>query len=241
MDRDYAAEYKRLYNEHWWWRSRRHLILEALRRCQPEQGAVLDIGCGDGLFFESLARFGDVEGIESDSSLVSPDSPHRDRIHLGAFNESFKPEKKYALILMLDVLEHMDDPQAALTQVIDLLQPNGKLVITVPAFPALWTSHDELNNHRTRYTKSKMADLSKTVGMQIDRWQYFFHALFFLKLAVRFKEQLVGSQPSVPSTHNRVFNMFFYIFSRLEQIIFKIMPLPFGSSLLVVGGKNNNL
>ena len=231
MDRAYAEQYKRLYHEHWWWRARRRFILAALRRCRPERGAVLDIGCGDGLFFDALARHGAVEGVESDPSLV----------HVGPFDESFQPGKEYSLILMLDVLEHMDDPQAALVHALHLLRSTGTLLITVPAFPALWTLHDELNQHRTRYTKSTVARLSKAAGMQIDRRQYFFHHLFFLKLAVRFKERLLGSRPTVPIVPFRPFNMALYAFARLEQFVFWAAPLPFGSSLLVVGGKNHQL
>src|SRR2546426_4518668 len=63
---------------HWWWRARERLILDVLRRLRPGAGwsAILDVGCGDGLFFERLAEFGPVEGVERSeehtSELQSP-------------------------------------------------------------------------------------------------------------------------------------------------------------------------
>jgi hypothetical protein len=64
--------------------------------------------------------------------------------------------------------------------------------------------------------------------------------LFFLKFAVRFKERLFDWRPSEPIVPSRSLNAVVYVFSRLVQMVFKFMPLPFGSSLLVVGGKNHD-
>ena len=72
MDTQYALNYRELYENHWWWRAREHLILAALRRLRPQGnwGSILDVGCGEGLFFDRLRKFGEVEGIETNPSLV---------------------------------------------------------------------------------------------------------------------------------------------------------------------------
>ena len=66
MREDYALAYRRLYQEHWWWRAREALLVRELSRLRlpPSGGRLLDVGCGDGLFFERLAEFGAVEGVE---------------------------------------------------------------------------------------------------------------------------------------------------------------------------------
>lgn len=69
--------------------------------------------------------------------------------------------KDYSLILMLDVLEHLEDPVGALQHAVDLLTPEGTLLITVPAFMALWTNHDVLNHHLTRYTKRSFSNVAR--------------------------------------------------------------------------------
>src|SRR4051812_32058048 len=105
MDADYGARYRDLYERHWWWRARERVILDALRAHRPATGlrSVLDVGCGDGLFFDSLAALDgveSVEGVEPAASLVSPDGPHRARIHIAPFDERFQPGRRYSAVLM---------------------------------------------------------------------------------------------------------------------------------------------
>ena len=70
---------------------------------------ILDVGCGDGLFFDRLAEFGDVEGVEADGELVNPQGPFRERIRIAQFDTDFRTPVFYSLVLMLDVLEHFEE------------------------------------------------------------------------------------------------------------------------------------
>ena len=54
---------------------------------------------------------------------------------------------------MLDVLEHIEDDAGALAAARDALAPGGRLLLTVPAMPCLWSRHDEANCHFRRYTR----------------------------------------------------------------------------------------
>ena len=111
MDRDYGLKYRNLYENHWWWRARECAILTRFEAISSVgEHRILDIGCGDGLFFDKLSAFGDVHGVEVNRQLVSPDNPHRDRIHVGPFDDSYQPGRQFSVILMLDVLEHLPDP-----------------------------------------------------------------------------------------------------------------------------------
>jgi len=231
MDAAYARHYRELYERHWWWRAREALVLKTLRRLRAGRGPgrILDVGCGDGLFFGRLAEFGEVEGIEPDASLLSADSPHRERITVAPFDGGFRPGHRYALVLMLDVLEHLPDAVGALSHVRSLLEPDGRLVVTVPAFQWLWTHHDELNRHFVRYTRATLRDVAARAGLRMEESRYFFHWTVPGKLAVRAKERLLG-----PGAPERVpaapVNRALYLLSRAEQAV----RLPLGSSLLAV-------
>lgn len=242
MDPEFTQRYRELYENHWWFRVREEMILEVLRRKQPPGGwgAILDVGCGDGLLFRELAKLGEVEGIELAGDAVSLDNPFRERIHIGPFDETFRPAKQYSLILMLDVLEHLAEPVAALRNAISLLQPGGSLLITVPAFPALWTSHDELNYHFARYTKASFNAVAEKAGMRTAESRYLFYWLFLAKLAVRAKERLFGSKPSIPGIPPAVLNRLLFWVSRAENQIFGGLSIPLGSSLLIFGGASAN-
>lgn len=237
MDAAYGSRYRRLYRHHWWWRAREQTILHHLHRRQPPKGfgPILDVGCGDGLFFDRLAELGEPEGVEPEGALVTPHGPWAGKIHVRPFDRSFQPQRRFGLILMLDVLEHLEDDAEALTHAASLLSPGGWLVVTVPAFEALWTSHDDLNHHCRRYRRDGLLALAEAAGLRVEESRYFFHWLAPLKLAVRLKERLSPRPPEPPEVPPAVLNRLFRRISILEATLTKVLSLPFGSSLLAIG------
>jgi hypothetical protein len=106
----------------------------------------------------------------------------------------------------------------------------------VPAFQALWTTHDDLNHHLVRYTRSTFRSLAASAAMRIDEMRYFNHWLFPAKLAVRVKERVWSSAPRLPQVPSPLVNVICYTLTRVETALCSPWPLPFGNSLLVVGG-----
>jgi SAM-dependent methyltransferase len=241
VDSAYGARYRELFQRHWWWRARERVILNAIRAHRPSSGwrNVLDVGCGDGLFFDELGKLPGVqlvEGVEPAKELVSPDSPHRAHIYVAPFDASFDRGRRYSLILMLDVLEHLADPAASLRHALSLLEPGGVFIATVPAFMALWTRHDDLNHHHIRYDKTSFGALAADAGLRVDECRYFFHWTAVAKIATRVKEALIPGDPASPSVPPQAVNSALHALSRLEERVLGNFPVPFGSSLLVVGG-----
>jgi 2-polyprenyl-3-methyl-5-hydroxy-6-metoxy-1,4-benzoquinol methylase len=239
MDPDYGRSYRELYERHWWWRAREAALLETIAARRPAGGwqRILDVGCGDGLFFDRLIEFGEVEGVEPAEDLVNPRGVHRHRIHVAPFDERFRPPHRYSLILMLDMLEHCDDPVAVLRHALHLLAPDGTIIITVPAFMTLWTNHDVVNHHHMRYTKATFRRLAREAGLRIDDERYWFHWTFPAKLVERIAERLRQNTPALPRVPPPWINRPLYFWSRLERRLLEPLRLPFGSSLLVIGGE----
>lgn len=235
----YGERYRELYEKHWWWRARTRLIIDELRRLQPAQGwkSILDVGCGDGLFFPELSEFGEVEGVEPVAELVDPSNPYRSRIQIRPFDENFRPGKKYSLILMLDVLEHLKDPVGALRHALELLEPEGLFVATVPAFMALWTNHDVINHHFIRYTKASFRQVARQAGLRIRAERYFFHWTCPVKLSIRLTEKLFRLREKTVDLPATAVNGILFWISRMEQRMLTPLSLPLGSSLMIVGTK----
>jgi 2-polyprenyl-3-methyl-5-hydroxy-6-metoxy-1,4-benzoquinol methylase len=209
-----------------------------MERLRPGKtwGSILDVGCGGGLFFDRLSEFGEVEGVESNPALVTQDNRWRHQIHVSTFDATFQPHKQYSLILMLDVLEHFANPLVCLRRSEDLLNSAGTLIITVPAFSCLWTSHDDLNRHFFRFTRKSFLELVSQTSLKIHELQYFFHWMFAVKILIHYKEKCIRPDPAIPRVPSRGLNVLLYRLSVLERKIFSKM-LPFGSSLLAVCSK----
>jgi SAM-dependent methyltransferase len=237
VDAEYGQRYRDLYTRHWWWRAREAALVDTLQAIPAAGGRhrILDVGCGDGLFFDRLLDLGDVEGIEPDAALVGPTGVHRGRIHVQPFDDRFRPATNYSLILMLDVLEHLEDPVAALRHATSLLTETGHLVITVPAFMLLWTNHDVINHHRTRYTKATLRAAARIAGLHLDREEYWFQWTCPAKIGTGLVERALRLAPAPPAVPPAWINRALYTLSRAERRVLGPLAPPFGSSLVAVG------
>lgn len=235
MEPQYGRQYRELFLRHWWWRAREEALVRVLRRRRGSGGRlrILDVGCGDGLFFPRLAEFGEVEGVEPDRELIDPTGMHASKIYAAPFDRNFQPGKRYDLLLMLDVLEHLDDAPQALACAYSLLESRGALLLTVPAFRSIWTNHDVLNQHRTRYRRKTLFPMLRNAGFSILESNYWFQWTFPVKFAVRLFEKIFHSQPSLPKIPVNWINRFLYGVSRLEQETLGAGGIPFGSTLMV--------
>jgi SAM-dependent methyltransferase len=237
MNTEYAAAYPELYRRHWWWRVREEILLRRVRALLVgvSKPRILDVGCGAGLFFDALARFGHVEGIESDRAAIEGAGQWRSRITPGGLNASFRPSAPFDLILMLDVLEHVTDPEPLLRRASEVLTPAGRVLITVPAFKWLWTAHDELNHHVRRYTASELRTAIVDGGLVTRETSYLFQSLVIPKLATRCREALITPEPTVPTIPPAALNRLVQAWFRVEHSV--AGWLPFGGSLLAVAEK----
>ena len=214
------------------------MVLETLvRHGSGRLRSILDVGCGDGLLFDAalaLPGVEHIEGVEPEVALLNPTGKHRGRIHAGPFDSSFTPPHKFSAILFLDVLEHLENPDAALRRAATLLEPGGFILVTVPAFMALWTRHDELNHHVTRYKRSTLEDLARRSGLSIGESRYLFQWTAAAKLATRAVEAVTAGAPESPRVPPAPVNRALYLITRAEERLLGRLPMPFGSSLLAV-------
>ena len=234
MDPTYTVAYADLYRRHWWWRVRERILVDRIRQLLDKparQARILDVGCGAGLFFDALEQFGHVEGIESDPIAVDQSGRWRHRIHLGDL-ETFAAEAPFDVVLALDVVEHVRNPDTMLRAAAKLLAPNGRMVITTPAFDWLWTSHDRLNHHVKRYTAAEIRALVRRAGLDPIDTQYLFQSLVVPKLLMRTTEALHAATPSVPRVPPHVLNRALETWFRAENAV--AGWLPFGSSVMAV-------
>src|SRR5262249_30564920 len=103
---------------------------------------------------------------------------------------------------------------------------------------ALWTSHDDMNHHVTRYTRPQLEAQVSSAGGRVEASRYFFHWMFVAKLVARAREAGVGAAASPPARPPPRVNEGPRRLSRVEQRAFSRFLLPFGSSLLAIVASN---
>src|SRR5258708_1580191 len=166
--------------EHWYYRSKGRALLAMLGRLPR---LVLDVGAGSGVFSRLLLDAGANEAICVDPAYAA----ERQERHGGkpiAFVH--RVERSNAdLVLMMDVLEHVDDDVGLLRHYAGLVAPGTRVLITVPAFQSLWSGHDLFLEHKRRYRLGQVVALARRAGLQPLRARYFFGLIFPLAVATR--------------------------------------------------------
>ena len=176
---------------HWWYRGRRQIIRAELDRLPLPAGArVLDAGCGSGRTLQDLQAYGEVSGIEL-SELAAEHARGRElgKVHVGRVEELPWEDRAFDLVTCLDVLEHTPDDIAALRELRRVTKPGGWLLLTVPAYPALWSTHDVVNHHYRRYTRRALRRAAVGATWRVDRLTSFNSLLLPAAAAVRVSQR----------------------------------------------------
>jgi SAM-dependent methyltransferase len=237
MDPAYVAVHMEEDRSHWWFRGRLAVIRAALRRALPPRPVrLLELGCGSGNVLAALGEFGEAVGMEAHQDLTAAARAAGLDVRVGRLPDDLGVAPGWAeVVLLLDVIEHVDDDVAALCAAHAAVGEGGLLVVTVPAYQWLWSGHDEVLGHRRRYTAAGLCAVVERAGFAVVRVSYFNTLLFPLLAAVRGWKRVRGDRghdlrrPSAPL--NRLLERVF----AFERHLVPRVPLPFGASLLLIG------
>lgn len=180
--------------QHWWYAARRDIVAAAIRRLHlPAHASVLEIGCGTGANLQMLSQHGRLSAMEYDPTARQlADALGICPVQAGGLPDDLPyAAQSFDLVCMLDVLEHIEDDQAALASVLRLLKPGGRLLLTVPAYQWLWSGHDTDHAHFRRYTVGGLRRVARRAGWVVDRAAYFNTLLFPAVAAVRLADKLL--------------------------------------------------
>jgi SAM-dependent methyltransferase len=187
VDRAYVAVHVEHDREHWWFRGRRAILRALLRRALgPGRHRLLELGCGSGNMLEGLAEFGEAVGMEPDEALAAAGRVAGLDVRHGMLPRDRVVEPGWPdVVLLLDVLEHLDDDETALRAAHAMLRPGGLIVVAVPAYDWLWSRHDVVLGHRRRYTAGRLRARLEAAGFAVEHLTYFNTLLLPLMALVR--------------------------------------------------------
>jgi len=238
MERSVYREMAELDQRHWWYRARRAVLADLIRRevSPPRDARILEIGCGTGHNLEMLGGFGQLDAIELDDESRAIAEKRLGRGIMSARLPELAgiPDRHYDLIAALDVIEHIDDDVGAVGAIATKLKPGGRFVMTVPAHPWMWSAHDTVNHHKRRYSKRGLRQLIEGSPLQLQRIGYFNSLLFPLAVADRVASKLRGKDDADVKLPSAPVNSALEAVFAAERHLVGRLPLPPGLSLFAV-------
>jgi SAM-dependent methyltransferase len=182
------AAHHALEEQHWWFRARRRAIVGLGRTLVPEGGCIVDVGCGTGADVAAFPPSYDRHGLDRSASAIE----FARRRHPGiSFAAADLPDSGgdvisgADLVLLCDVLEHVEQDDVLLRWLIGALKPGAHLLLTVPADPRLWSPHDETYGHHRRYTRETLTGLWAGEPVEVRLLSPFNRLLYPVARAVR--------------------------------------------------------
>jgi trans-aconitate methyltransferase len=205
-----------------------HLIRLVLDNAPPNTSHYVDFGAGSGTFALELSNRGlAVECIEADSKLISK---LRSNGFIAHEQISSMANNSQNYIYSLNVLEHINEDKFIIGQLGKKLSSNGKILVYVPAFMALWSQMDTLVGHVRRYSRKQMASLFDEQTWEIEKIAFVdslgYFASIFLKKFGNASGEL--SQGLVIFYDKMIFP--------LSKLLDKL-KIPFGKNIYVVARK----
>lgn len=227
----------------WYYRALHRNVAAALRPVVPVGAAVLDAGCGTGGLLRALRR--EERGWRLAGVDLSPLACELTRERTGALVLEGSVEQmpfgavSYDAIVSCDVLCQVSDPTRALGEFRRVLKPGGVLVLTMPAYPWMYSYHDRQVGNLRRYTRGSLADLLRGAGWR-PRLTYW-NALPFPLAVLRRKVFPAREGESDVQLFSPFVESAFDAAMRLEhRWIARGHALPCGSSLLAVARAESN-
>jgi len=190
----------REFVRHPWEIVRAEFLLRLLRaRIEGEALDALDIGSGDGYFAErllaGLPRLAHITcfDLAYDAEWLQGNATRNTKLSFTAT----KPQGAYDLVLMLDVLEHVEDDATALHEAAStFLKPGGTLLLSVPAGQILFSRHDEMLGHKRRYSPARLRALAAQADLTIVDHGQLFASLLLPRALAKLREVALGEKRS---------------------------------------------
>jgi len=163
---------------HWWFVARRRILKRLVAELLPPgpHSLVVDVGCGTGANIAAMSADYRCVGIDTSTEAIAL---ARRRFPQVQFLTGYAPgdlgelASQASLFMLTDVLEHVADDFALLSELLSSASPGACLLLTVPADPSLWSRHDESFGHYRRYDPARLECVWSGLPVQTLLVSYF--------------------------------------------------------------------
>ncbi|MBU0532196.1 class I SAM-dependent methyltransferase [Candidatus Micrarchaeota archaeon] len=241
MDKQYEKKHHALEKTHWWFIARCDII-KRLLKASNKNLKILDLGCGGGSLLLSLQKqgFSNIHGIDlSENAIKLCKSSGLPNVSLMNGEQMKFKDNSFDFIIVSDVLEHIKDDKAALSESFRILKSSGKIIVFVPAFDFLWSGHDDVNLHYRRYSAQTLNNKLESAGFQISRTSYWNFFLFIPAFLLKFLQKFSKKTTDQLYESNPLVNFLLIKLLFFENFLLEYINFPFGVSVFSIAEKSH--
>lgn len=229
----------KIEDAHWWFRARREIMRDILKKHLPskERRSIAEIGCGTGGNLKYFQKHYRVIGVDISPEAVRYSTERTDcEVLLGDFRDKLLGRwDEIDAVILPDVLEHVNEDAAFLEDLVSNLRVGALILLTVPAHEFLWSTHDLILGHKRRYSLTTLSLLWKSLPVE-ELFFTPFNTLLFPPIALyrmirRNSSNRKGSDLTMPAPW---LNFLLYKIFSADRKLLKLFRLPFGVSYLAV-------
>jgi 2-polyprenyl-3-methyl-5-hydroxy-6-metoxy-1,4-benzoquinol methylase len=230
-----------------WFKHRNNCIVAVVNAYpSADRGAIFDIGGGNGFVSAALAASGhDVVVVEpGPRGALNAKRKGLDTVVCASTDTAGFRSHSLPAVGLFDVVEHIRDDVSFLTSIRGMVKHGGRLYITVPAYPFLWSAEDVSAGHCRRYSLTSICEVIKRAGFAIEFASYIFRWLPIPIALLRSLPYRLGIARSEPKTeqvvHDHVVQsgtlakMLDVAWNAEVKRLTRREPMRFGGSCLVV-------
>ena len=245
MEKD---EYENMFNLedfYWWFKGLRNLVFSSIKKFSGRgRIKLLDAGCGTGKFLESCKAY-EAYGIDVSEEAIRF-CRHRNMTNFKKASITDIPfdSNSFDVVTSMDVLSQrgINNDLTALKEFYRVLNNNGTLILNLPAFKFLRSTHDEVVHIRQRYDRIELNKKLDDVGFKIEIITYRNTILFPLILLKRFagkyfREKGEKVQSDLRPPPMLINSILTYILFLENKLIDLGRNFPFGCSLYCIARK----
>lgn len=219
---------------YWWYRARAQLLEAVHGPFLGTPARTLDVGSADGPSNGWMAGPYLQVTLDIYSAGLAPGQSVR-----GSATALPFASDSFDVVSAFDVVEHCADDKLVLSELVRVLAPGGRLLLSVPAYQWVWSDLDVRAGHVRRYTRPQISALVEETGVRLERTSYAFGAVFPFFLAERAGRRLRNGARAQrrltavsPPTEKVLLGL-----CAMESRYLRRFDLGFGSSVLVAATK----
>ncbi|MFC1544971.1 class I SAM-dependent methyltransferase [Gemmatimonadota bacterium] len=235
--RELMAEFAEIETTYWFYAARLQIMRKLFGGLIESGALIANIGCGPGATSVLASEFGRVINLDYSVNALSY-TRKRGMEALVSADCTALPlaGESCDIALCLDVMEHIEDDRAFADELLRIIVPGGKLVVSVPAGMWQWTQRDDVFGHFRRYSARSLGRVLAGAGFRIALTTHFNSLLLPLNaldvLVDRFRND-VSDENCYPQ-FNPLLNSILRFTFALERFLIPWPGFPFGRSLLAV-------